>query len=605
MRRTRAIAIAATIVALAAPARPEPPAPLPAFLQILGSVTNAARPVGSALVIALNLNNFEATQTLSGSDGSFSLPQLPSGVYKVIAVKYGFAPAMAMIVPTKQQQRVKLRMETEKEAKRNVSQEMWEIRGSLPPNVLRELDHVMEPPVMVEMASAAPAPPAAYDMPRFRGEMVSMTGVSPQAADPGFATTALGVESRLGGNWQLGFHGKLNRVDNPGDDARSSAPLAQSSTMSMELRSSPTDSYRIASTKASWLFRDHDTPDQAADVRSHNFEWEHGAARVGVRYLAQQNLFVASPGSDLIEVTGNTTILQTRRSDVGVFLRVSQENVRNTAATIPAIYRTADFTATGKYDVLPSLTVNYGMSSRIGLYGAEWAPRTGAMVKLGKDTIFVASGMLKMLEQQRQNFLPTIVVWNDESRVLPRYTYSFGFVSGDPHHDHVSAIGTVSAADAPLRVVFTDGFEHFWDGLYVDAGDLRRDLRLAVHKELGRYVMLDVSSSAGTARQAHPVAATSDKVYVTGDIESTFHPTGTTLAVSYRHIHQPRPNSVGDEYRTERVNVRVAQGLHLPLDLKLLLGMEVGRSANSPVLLDTFDADGVTKKYIGGLSVNF
>jgi hypothetical protein len=33
--------------------------------------------------------------------------------------------------------------------------------------------------------------------------------------------------------------------------------------------------------------------------------------------------------------------------------------------------------------------------------------------------------------------------------------------------------------------------------------------------------------------------------------------------------------------------------------------MEVARAENSPYLLDTIDANGVTRKYIGGLAVNF
>ena len=53
------------------------------------------------------------------------------------------------------------------------------------------------------------------------------------------------------------------------------------------------------------------------------------------------------------------------------------------------------------------------------------------------------------------------------------------------------------------------------------------------------------------------------------------------------------------------MNVHVAQALHLPLDLKLLLGFEVSRATNSPLLFETLDADGVTRKYIGGLAVNF
>src|ERR1039457_3893878 len=144
MQRLRAIAIAsAAIVILDVPAQSE--VPLPVVLQVLGNVTNSARPVGNALVIALNLNSFDAIQTFSGSDGSFVLPLLPAGVYRIIAMKYGFTPAVETIVPTKKDHRVKLKLEVEKES-RGANQEIWEIRGSLPPDILRQIDVVMTPP---------------------------------------------------------------------------------------------------------------------------------------------------------------------------------------------------------------------------------------------------------------------------------------------------------------------------------------------------------------------------------------------------------------------------------------------------------------------------
>src|SRR5437764_11500040 len=110
MRRLRATAFATAILALALPAHPATPLPLPSVVQVLGSVTNAARPVGNALVIALNLTNLEASQTFTSTDGTFNLPQLPAGIYKIIAIKYGFAPAMAMLVPTEREHPVKLRL---------------------------------------------------------------------------------------------------------------------------------------------------------------------------------------------------------------------------------------------------------------------------------------------------------------------------------------------------------------------------------------------------------------------------------------------------------------------------------------------------------------
>lgn len=597
MRRVRAFAVSCAIVVMAAPAHAQ--APLPAMLQVLGSVSNSAHPVGNALVIALNLGSLDAIQTFTAADGSFSLPQLPAGVYKVIALKYGFAPATAMVIPTRREQHLKLRLAAEKDGPASISQQMWEIRGSVPPDILRQIDQVMMAP---QYASATTLP--GYSIPRFKGEMMSMTGVASQSASPTFAQTALGVQSRLGENWQLGFRGNLHRVDDPTDDARFGASMAESSGMTMELRSSPTDSYRLASTKSWWRYRDDLPPDQQmADIRSHNFEWQHDSAKVQVRYLAQQNLFAATPGSDLIEVAGNTTVLQTQHSDVGVALRVTQESLHH---TVNGTYRTADLTANGNLELVPAFSVSYGMSSRMGLYGAEWAPRTGFAWKVGKDSSFVASGLYKVYDQERSNALPSIVVWSDDTSQLPHYSYSFGFVSGDEKHEHFSAIASVSATDSPLRVVFSDGSEHFWDGLYLDRGDIRRDLRLTYRKEFGRWVLVDVATSAGVATPRTETLLTSQKTYVTSDVESTFFPTRTSLAVSYRQMQQPQPGvTSGPNYETRRVDVRLAQSLHLALDLKLLLGMEFGRSSNSPVLLDAFDPTNGTRKYIGGVAVNF
>ena len=99
----------------------------------------------------------------------------------------------------------------------------------------------------------------------------------------------------MGDNWQLGIKGNLHRVEDLSDDATFSNPAAQASVMSMELRSSPTDAYRVASTKSTWRYAPAIPADRAADVRSHNFEWAHGDAKLAVRYFTQDNRLVSNP----------------------------------------------------------------------------------------------------------------------------------------------------------------------------------------------------------------------------------------------------------------------------------------------------------------------
>lgn len=585
MRRFRVPLIAAAMLVIAVPAQPS--SPIPAPLQVLGTVTNSARPVANALVVALNLQDFVATQTYTSVDGTFSIPALRAGIYKIIAVKHGFVPAIATVVPTAPQHRVALKLESDRRKNSSASQEIWELRGSLPSDVLRELDQVLQPEDAI-----------AYEIPRIRGEMSSLTGVSNQTSNPAFAQTTLGVQGRLNDNWQVGIRGNLQRFEDPTDEVRFGPPLAESSVMSMELRSSPTSAYLVASTKSSWVYADGE--DREADVRAHNFEWRRGQSRVQVRYFEQENLFRNAPvGSNLIEIGGDVPLLQTRRSDFGVAVRITQETIDH----VNEVLRTADVAANGTLTLVPSLIVHYGMASRIGVEGHAWAPRTGAEWKITDDTSIVGSAMVKVIDHEaRMSELPSLVFIAEDARVLPKYTYTFGIVSGKDGKNRLSAIATVTAIDSPLRVVFTDAYDQFWDGLYVESGDVRRDVRLAYRREFGNRFAIDVATTAGTA--SHPSVRNHEKTYVVGDLQSTFSPTRTTLAVSYREIQQPREN--GDEnYHTERINVRMAQSLYLPIDIKLLLGLELARADNSPYLIDTLTPEGTSKKYIGGLALNF
>ena len=594
MRRYREIALLAASAALTAfvavsPARAD--VSLPAALQILGTVTNAAHPVANALVIALNTKDLAATQVWTAGDGSFTLPMLRNGVYKIIAVKSGFAPLITTLIPTKPSHRLALRLETEKQAARRktANQEIWELRGSLPADVLRDLDFALEP---TEVAS--------YEIPRFRGEMSSLTGVTNQPANPAYAQTSLGVQGRIGETWQVGLRGNMQRFEDPNDGVRFGQPVAESSAMSMELRSSPTQTYRVGSTKSSWTYRDGQG-EQQADVSAHNFEWQSGPAKVEVRYFEQDNLFRETPvQSNRIEIGGEMPVLQTRRSDLGISFRVTQESIESSTDAL----RTADLSANGTLLLVPTLVLHYGMASRIGLEGQELAPRTGAEWKLTENSSIVGSVLYKVLDRQSGSILPNLVFWSENAQVLPLYEYTIGFVSRKEGKNTFSAIATVSAVDDPLRVVFADESSQFWDGLYVETGDVRRDVRLAYRRDFGNRFAIDVAGTAGTAKPQHPAENERGKIYVTGDLQSTFIPTRTSLAVSYREIQQPGDHE-DEDYQTERINLRMAQSLYLPIDIKLLLGLELAHAENSPYLMDSLTPEGRSKKYIGGLALNF
>src|SRR5207237_9026967 len=135
----------------------------------------------------------------------------------------------------------------------------------------------------------------------------------------------------------------------------------------------------------------------------------------------------------------------------------------------------------------------YGVPSRVGVKGTAWTRRTGVGWKMTERTSFVANGTMKVYDAVRDGTYPSIVVWSDDSRVLPRYSYSFGFVNGGDSANNFSAIASVTAVDAPQRVIFSNGFEPFWDGLYLEAGDVRRDLRVGYRHDAGAKFAFDIA----------------------------------------------------------------------------------------------------------------
>jgi hypothetical protein len=587
MRALRAIALGMFSLAVAATARPQVELDV---LQVLGSVTNATRPIGNALVIAFNVTNFTATQTFSSSDGSFVLPPLSPGIYKIIAVKQGFAPAITMVTPARRDHRVALRLQNERAGRADANQQMWEIRASLPADVLRQLNMVLDPAVTVEPT-------------RFRGAMSSLTGVADQTTSQAFAQTALEVRGQLPHGWQLGFNGSLHRVDDPDALQRSAPAVADSSLMSFNLRPSTIDSYRLASTRSSWQFRAPElssAPEQA-DIRAHNFEWDHDGSRVQVRYLSQDNVFAANDaGSSLMEVSGNTELVHGDRSGLGVSLAVTQQNVR---ASDNGIYRSANLAADANYTFVPSFLVHYGVAGRMGMSGAEWSPRTAAEWKFSRNASLIVSGEQKVVSD-RVYALPTLIGLGEPSpTTLPHYSYSLGVVSSDDIGGRVSAVATVTSSDSLMRVMLGDADGPFWDGFFVRPGDVRRDVRVGYRKDM-RHFAVDIGASAGDAGQGGDERI-HQTTYVTGDLQSTFHPTGTSLAVSYRQVQEPQLAGPGAPTRVERVNLRMAQSLHLPVDVRILLGLELARATNSALLVDSLSEDGGSRKYIGGLSVNF
>ena len=263
-------------------------------------------------------------------------------------------------------------------------------------------------------------------------------------------------------------------------------------------------------------------------------------------------------------------------------------------------YQTADLSADARQRVGSRTEISYGFSSRHSEFGSEWSPETSARVNVGENTSVVLSGLYKLYQNDDEVMrLPTVVYLDQNSDPDPRYRYSIGLVAGESDDSRVIAIASVSEIDSVVRVIFDDRFDDFWDGFYLEEGDVHSDLTLSVRKTIGNSFAIDVSTKAGRA-----VSKTSGQVgaiYFTGEVQSHFRPSGTSLDIAYRYVEQPSGANVRTE--NERLLFRMGQSLHLPLDVRLLVGVDLARMVSSGVFDET--SGQLQTRLVGGFSVAF
>ncbi|MGH9458285.1 MAG: carboxypeptidase-like regulatory domain-containing protein [Thermoanaerobaculia bacterium] len=595
MRNTAAIAALTLLLTGAADASAE--VRLSDVMQVLGRVSEAAGPVEDALVIAFNLSSSYIIQTSSQKNGRFALPPLPAGVYRIIAVKRGFAPAVATVTPSRKPGReLSLRLEVAKDLSSEEKDAIWRVRRAIPSDILRELNIVDE---SITLASTEPDPA------RFRGEMVSMTGFGEPGAMATFAQTELGVQGVIGAGWMVDVSGSIRTMD---DDAgvipTSGTPFAEAADLTMEIRSGGASAYKIATSRTSWLLASRDgIRGPSADLESHNIEWRGGRSHVSLNYLSHENLFAHAPfGSERVELAAESRIFDGDRGQLGVGVRVGQESASGaTFASTP--FRSAEVITRGSYEVLPRFAIRYGLNSRITEGGSEWAPETGFVVNLTPSTALSVRGSYKIDELERPDVYPSLVFLDRPSRMSPAYEYAVSITSGTTDAARFTATASVAEVDSVLRLVFDDVFEEFWDGFYLQPNDTYRALSVAVQKQLGENLAIDVASRAGHA--TNPAREESDKHFVAGSVQSLYIPSGTAVLIAWRFIEQPGGDDVVAFQESERINLRLAQSLGLPLGLRLLVGVDLARSANSSVVADGEPMEDYQRRLVGGLSFAF
>ncbi|MCG8463177.1 MAG: carboxypeptidase regulatory-like domain-containing protein, partial [Holophagales bacterium] len=127
----------AVMASLAAPAEM-------ASVGVRGLVKAPQSPVGAARIYAYEVTSSSMKEARSDEDGRFSFDDLPAGMYRLIAFKPGFLPAVELLLRKRPSDRqiIELRLEPAADDRAPADQAYWSVRGKVPADVLRQMQHV-------------------------------------------------------------------------------------------------------------------------------------------------------------------------------------------------------------------------------------------------------------------------------------------------------------------------------------------------------------------------------------------------------------------------------------------------------------------------------
>lgn len=548
-------------------------------MKVLGRVISASSPVPEALVIALSLTDSISFRSGTDSDGAYQLPELPRGIYRVLAVKRGFAPAMATIVPNRPNHSINFNLRTEASLSASEREEIWKIRRSIPSDILRELEMEAAPAVAEEAGRDS----------SLSGALHSLSGIGSEASG-NWTQTAVGIRGSVDG-WAVGLNGRLASSEERVTGEGPVSPGFENSTVAMRIESTGDSVYEIRTNRARWF--EPTAMDAEVSVNTHSLGWRGEQSEVEIRYLDHQNV-LSNDSRAQIALEGGTRLIDRKSFDVGVAFKIEQFEGSGALR-----YEVAELATTAQQKIGEAVSVAYGLRGRYSDIGTQWVPETSARIELGNQSSIVVSGHYKVYQDDQEILtLPAILYFDDKTSTYPRYRYAFGMIFGS-EEDFVSAIASVAEIDSRTRMFFNQRFDGRADGLWLDDGDVTRDLTVTMRRLLAGRLALEVASTAG---EASGVSKEPSK-YLTGSVQSLYRPWGTSLDLAYRYIEHGAISDAG-LLENERLAFRMGQSLWLPLDLKVLLGIDFIRDGLTDSDISN-GADIVQTRLVGGLSLAF
>lgn len=613
---------------------------------VTGRVVGEIAPLSAARVYVYQLSDFALKRATTDGDGRFFFPDLPAGLFKVIAHKSGFVPAVVMLTRTRLDapQFLELQLAEERTGDVRQGEDFWSIRDQIPADVLREIEGLESAILLADSPFATGRGVSTAGL-QFSTEMEAMTGVEQLPNSGGEALVAggqVGLEGSMGG-MRVGISGDYWRLG-PGE-AYSDTNAANMRQIAVELEGKNADI--VLSTLNHRLVGSEDQP---IDFETHRLSWNQDLgnsrrAHFASQYTSQANYYRQSLISPLEipsdstswEAEASYTIDATERASFQGGFRYRDRSVGVAAAE--AFQDLAPMLQEERLDlygragtrITPSVLVEYGLYTTLRDGSLSLIPHGGLVFQLADHWQATTLVSQKVSTDHREGPRDFVPAFYHESSACTQGEQSCYKVTVSKRDDEGEAGFTVGAVHREigetLRLFFNEDFFSQLESLYLVRGDRIPEIQLGFSRRLAPQLLARLESNVGQGGGGIFYATDRERYensvrYLVASIDTQYQGTATGLFVSFHHLEQQldplreiatKTATLGGEtdsqtMEVQRLQVMLTQDLNILLDLAadwaLKLNMDFTRGA-SLYGTDSLDDDSLRRRVLGGFAVRF
>ncbi|HEX5757775.1 MAG TPA: carboxypeptidase-like regulatory domain-containing protein [Thermoanaerobaculia bacterium] len=630
--RQRATVLALLLVGTAGAALAEPARPA----AVAGRVLGKSSPLGAAGVYAYQLADLTLRKVSTDPQGNFLFRDLPAGLYKVIAHKAGFLPAVVLLTRTTAQtyQFVELQLAETGPGQAFASEDFWALRARIPADVLHEIDG--QDLAHLTFAAGSDGATARLEAAPFQAEMAAMTGLV-QGAGVGEGQISggrVGVEGRLG-ELRVGLSGDFWQLGPTASRGEQGLAMADSHARAVSLEVAGGRDSRVALMSRNNRMVPSQDGGEALPVGLEQYQvsWtqalgERGHSDFSAQYTSESN-YHRHGGLGPIEIPrasrtwgleGSYETALGDRSHLEAGLRYRERQATDLQGLLTAEgEQRVDLFGRSGVRLQPAVLVEYGLYTTLRDGSLSLTPRGGVVLQLGSAWQAEGSVSRRVYEDpapaRLPDFVPALFREPETCEQAGDACYELS-LSRQGGEDELFSLSAVQRTlDETLRLYFSEDFFDRLDSLYLVGGDTLREVEVAWSRRLSPQVVTRFESSlaSGGGGIFH---ATDERAYenevrwAVSSLDTRFQATSTGVFLAFHQLDQQLRAAASGESpaprRTERLQMLVSQDLNVLLDLAaewaVQLNMELSRGAGAAV---DEDEESLRRRIMGGIAVKF